>query len=558
MNTRAFHRPSLPFYLLLSSCITVGAFLRIWPILNLGLSGDDLFHIRLAGVRLANISTRLIDSTFVDVLRYSYRDVHPPLRNIIFHYAFPIAESPMVLRLVSILPGIGLLCATCLYLQELKMGRRAILAAVFLLTFSEEFVHLSQQTRGYMLMFFFSVLAMFFYHRYERTLLRRYLYSGAISACLALLSEYGAILLFLPIFVLSLTNSIISLSERYRRIIAHGVVCLFFGLQMIIILRMNAIPRAQQLDYLEADLGLPFSTQAVKLFQILSNCLLPPNSPLGPVIVVFFLIGLGLLVHQRRWGLLCIATTPSLLMCGLNSAHLHPLQIGRTSLLLAFSVLIPICFFVETVGKRKFANPFLGICVAVFLAQVLSYSNVSEFRKAYRSYGLSGLPRFNYTYTKEELRHTSALLTGETAERNNPKALYIVHSIDHEHSKSIVSFPVLRWNLRYFNLPYLKRNSGPQSAPETVVHETIVRDFSPQFNTLIGLISAGSVPKDFDFSFISQVIPPEDLRQPIWITSRDRLLASKTAASSVRAVIGGSEVLLSYIPEMNLLEISRS
>jgi len=178
--------------IILAVILLVGLFLRLHNIENWNLSCDEAFSERLAGLG------------FVDIVKESIRDVHPPFYFFTLHMWVDVfGNSEYALRGFSVLFGVASIWLTYV-LSSSIFNKRVGSTSAFLMSISSYNIQYSQDARMYTLLLFLSLLSVYLFlkilDKFEDIKNEKYLFGLVLVNTLLLYTHlYGSLLVLFEI-----------------------------------------------------------------------------------------------------------------------------------------------------------------------------------------------------------------------------------------------------------------------------------------------------------------------------------------------------------------------
>ncbi len=284
----------------------------------------------------------------------SLATAHPPLLILMLYYWRALGHSEFVLRLPSVIAGIGFCWMTFLWLKRV-VPRDTALVALILLLFSPSLILLSAEIRQYPLLLFFAATCLYFLERAFEKDSPAMLLLSFVALLLALLTHYSSLILALCAgiyaglrflrkpFHLRLLGTWIT-----GQLIASGLVAFLFK-SHISVLRASGMPEVIGDTYLrtslfqpERDHWLTFIVRvSIRYFHYLFA-----QGTVGVLGLFFFLVGIWQLLVKRQ-GLLpnlgsnsprtfgVFLLSPLVLNCGLALIGVYPFGGTRHNSILA-------------------------------------------------------------------------------------------------------------------------------------------------------------------------------------------------------------------------------
>ena len=308
--------------------IGAAAYIRLYDLNNLGFGWDDLDHI----VRRSNPKKDLWE-----IIRDSYVDAHPPIRNVILHLITQVTMDPFWLRSVAWVPGIMLLPLVYIWLWRIFDSRLAGAIGVTIAGFSYELISLSMSTRPYMLFGCFMVGYLICWQQSFQVRSMRWAWLLVLFGSLSSLTHYGAVVYLIPAILISGFSFYVSSKKNHwltlKYLIINSIPLVILGLQFLLIQYSNeryVEGLANSNRFKVRSIGVP------GVFDILSktfNSFTFEFELFPQALLCLWLFGLLLLALHRRTALcsLCCLTVGTNVLLSFfqcypffNSRHLLP------------------------------------------------------------------------------------------------------------------------------------------------------------------------------------------------------------------------------------------
>lgn len=431
------------FLILTIVILTYGAFVRFVPTTFMTLSEDDVAHLAYSGVRF-DPTEGLRLSGYNRVFRRSFTDAHPPMRNMIMRFVFPLAKYWYQIRLPFVIGGILFMLSTLYLCQSLGFSKQVGVLLLVLLSSAKLPIILSIETRGYIFMMTALFCGISFLLRYVKHKSDSEFMLYALFSVVAVSFEYCAIF---PISVFSilvfsnrrfsvkkLKGSSKSLSNIFHQMLGGmgdvtlktkafsmtlAVLCmctvafLFFEFyHNAYLVKFERYSRYFSSDV--ADLALnEVLRRYLQFFLLLTDeFLFFAKSGFSQLVKFLFVTGLFLSAMKRQWLLLIACSAIFVLALYLDFIGLYPFAPRRQSIYLLLPILIMIGSGIDIIlnhvrGQNMQRGLFL-LFMAIFVVAghargVISPSYVSAYFNAKHPHetmsveDLSDLVRFTST-----------------------------------------------------------------------------------------------------------------------------------------------------------------
>ena len=334
---------------------------------------DDTHHLFLSGLRLTYVST-----DWGDIIQNSYRDCHPPLRDLVLNFIMHNVDSVYLSRLIGFIPGVLLVPASfflgySLSYKSSKFERSIIgLSLAFVTTFMDLMVDLSISTRPYMLMALIQVVTLICLLRAVKTTKVFWFTSFYIFAFITLFSDYGVIF---PIGIYNLIlilYSFTKVKKNLKLVIIGSIVLLasvlFQGLE---IKKNNGFERYKFRSFLESHYikevkQIPVAV--INFFDIFARVKVAPPSIIQYLVFAIYLAGLIFLYRDRSYVELGLALLPIISAIILSYTKYYPFYKGWHSVSLIPSVFIAYAASLEKFLKLKPMSRTLTLLVIFMLS----------------------------------------------------------------------------------------------------------------------------------------------------------------------------------------------
>ena len=346
---------------------------------------DDYGHLKFSGYKPpARISTDLIDIFFA-----SYRDAHPPLRNIVLNLILRISDNLYYARFVAIIPGVLLILAM-FYLglsvcrdAPAKYRYIASIFCAFMVAVMSPMVLWSIETRPYMLMLLFQVGALICLLQYARSYSLRWLTGFFCCALLSIFSDYSVVI---SIGIYTLIVLYISCKRPCpRRLLIMSLIggailmaCMLFQYwQMQHFGTFDNMTGETQHRYIASnymDHIQDIPKHFFAFFQLFVQGVSSTYKPIASSFIgILYLCGLWLLYRRKSYALLIISGLPIILAFILAYSKLFPFGNTRHCLYLMPSVAIALLSVGRTYAESRFCRYpktlLLVLSTAVLAAQ---------------------------------------------------------------------------------------------------------------------------------------------------------------------------------------------
>ena len=338
------------------------------------LNPDEAFHYWLS----VQPSLRL-------VYQASLTSAHPPLFIFFLYFWRLLGHSELVLRLPSLLAGIGFAWVSFKWLERVADRKTASLTLILLL-FSPSLIVLSAEVRQYAGLLLFMAGSIYFFDRAIAEASHSMMSASGAALLLALLSHYSALLFALAMGIYGLARlyplrkqgSLVGLWIGIQMVCI--AICIYLFLPHIALLREQRMPQDIADTWLRASIFHPgeesllffFGRQTLRLFRYLFG-----QPAVGPVGLVFFVCGVVALIRRKvalagrptPLHLSALLVMPLIINLALSSVY--PYGGTRHNSFLALFVMPAVCFGLSSLRTAsRWTLPTLVIAV-------LAVSNLS-------------------------------------------------------------------------------------------------------------------------------------------------------------------------------------
>src|SRR5580700_11213216 len=176
--------------------LTAGFVIRLWAASGTFLNPDEALHYLLAN-----------QSSWLLAYKASLTNAHPPLLTLVLYFWRGVGTSEFVLRLPSVIAGTAFCWIFFKWVARI-LGPVTGFIGLILVSFLPPMIALSAEVRQYALLLFFLAGAAYLLERALAENSAGLMLLSAISLCLALLSQYSAILFAAAIGLYSLLRVI--------------------------------------------------------------------------------------------------------------------------------------------------------------------------------------------------------------------------------------------------------------------------------------------------------------------------------------------------------------
>ncbi len=324
---------------------------------------DEVLHLEIAGA-----------GGPLDVYRTSLGNAHPPLFAVLLHYWKGLATSDWALRLLPVVFGTLFLWAAWRWSRRL-FGEAAGLLALALLALLPSVVLVSSELRGYSLLLCMVAAALAALERGFAEDSPRWIAVFAVFGVLALASHYAAFRFAAAAFVYAAWR--VAGTPRPRRLAAAlaaafaamGGAAAWLAWTHLTRLRGSALEAEVQSTWLSESYfrsAAPEGPIAFLWRQTLSLVhYIYSSTPPGVIALALFLLGLALLVRERRAPAALLIALPLLLAAAGGLASVYPYGGSRHSIDLALYISAGAAFALARVtGERR----WVALVVAAALA----------------------------------------------------------------------------------------------------------------------------------------------------------------------------------------------
>jgi hypothetical protein len=405
--------------LCLFSLVVFSSFLRfflgIYEPTALYFGGDDFGHLVLSGYdpKIDEISDDLRAIFF-----NSYRDAHPPLRNLVANVIMRSTDHIYYVRFLAIVPAVLLIIPayflgrTVTASSSITVQRVIGLLCAFLIAVLFFTVVLSIETRGYMLMLLFQMTALVSLLMFIKKPDERLLFLYFACAALALYTEYSVMISFAVYTALLLLVSLSSkITKRTKLIVFAGAL----GLFSIVVSNFwnlhhfNSFDRyingrpVNHVEYLTSVSEIPI--RFVKFFDIFHGGFRNVDTyfAISIGLSLFYVAGVGVLIFQRSYIYLALAAAPFLIAIVLGYLELFPFSGTRQCIHLMPSVLIAWIAAGTCIAQINKSRAYAIVVVFVFILAMAYMQNLFNSPMSYYSRVSPGWKYALSLFTQAEL-----------------------------------------------------------------------------------------------------------------------------------------------------------
>jgi hypothetical protein len=398
-NIFRFQDAYVPFciFVLIAISSLLRFFLGIYEPTALHFGTDDFGHILLSGYQHRRGA---INSDLGAVFFGSYSDAHPPLRNLIANILMRSFDSIYYVRFVAIIPAILLvipayfLGRTITVSPSITVQRVIGLLCAFLLSVMFFAVIISLETRGYMLMLLFQMTALVSLFMFIKKPDERLLLLYFACAALALYTEYSVMIPFAVYTALLMLVSLSStITKRTKLIVFAGAL----GLLAIVVsnfwnmYNFNSFNRFTGEDglsyakYLTSITELPI--RFVGFFDIFHGGFRNVDTyfAISVGLSLFYMAGVGMLIFQRSYIYLAVATVPFVIAIALAYLELFPFSGTRHCFYLVPSVLVAWIAAGAGMAQMNKSRSYAIVVVLVFILAIAYTQNLFNSPMKYYS-----------------------------------------------------------------------------------------------------------------------------------------------------------------------------
>jgi hypothetical protein len=431
LNTLEEHK--LVFFLLIFF-ILFGAFIRsfniLWGSEILYLEGDDFFHFMWSGYDEAN---HHISNNLSEVFFGSYRDAHPPLRNLLLNALLRSTSDLTQTRLVAFIPGLILILSSfifgIIFSEKTNRRNRLFIGLFFALiaTVMQELVYLSISTRPYMLMINFqiaSLLALMLFFRNNS--LVNFLFF-LFFAILSTLTTYSANIIVGTYCLVLVTHILIHRAKFNNR----KIILIFMGLVFltgITLFQFFELKKGQAFNWLiklnaEAPAGDYISknyisslkeipTKFINYFAIFFEKTQMKSKFIFTLLALAYLLGVILLIRKKSFEKAALAALPFLVIIFFAHAHILPFSSNRHCLVLLPSVFISYNELLERILETKF-KILLPVLALIYVISSNLFPQSGNYHSKFieyesNKYGFSVLNKEDYEFIFKKLNESIA------------------------------------------------------------------------------------------------------------------------------------------------------
>lgn len=445
------HKQHYCMWAVLFLLICIGSVLRLYGALLgpyvLFFSLDDFNHFRLSGYKPPDMIADDLKAVFLQ----SYRDPHPPMRNIIVNLIFRFSDSIYASRLVGLVPSVLIIPAMCAFgytISSFASSRQRWLVGLcfaFFATFMHLMIRLSIETRPYMLMLLFQLVAMTCLIHYARSYALKWLFGFLLCSVIVIFTDYSAVpLIGLCTVIMLYVSSSKTCPKLIKTLVLMSAVFLLF----VVFFQYWNMHKFGTFDeftgeswnyirrrYIVRASGIPW--RFLNFFKIFLQDTSPWNGARNiiPLLLILYLWGLWCLYRRQSYLMLILASVPFIVAILLAYMRLFPFSPQRQSLYLVPCVLIGWSAALESnIWNRS--RPFT--CVILLMAGIafLASQNLMKAPKAYYR-GFANNKRMGMPYLNEQ----GFVKLAEVLEqyRNSETLILLEQDIDVKYSASYVS-----------------------------------------------------------------------------------------------------------------------
>lgn len=424
--------------LFLISLTIYGSYIRSYNTLFgpdiLNISGDDFYHIFVwSGVKGLWDSFIEINQNLFHIFVNSYKDAHPPLRNVLLNLLMRFIDSIYSTRLIGFLPGILLIPMSAVFAYQIfnnssrltKLYLGLFLATLF--TFMEDMVLLSFETRPYMFMMLFNMATIMATIKFHRSKSKTWLMLFWISSLLAIFTAYTNYVIIsicsLSIAWLYIKNN---LDNHTKNAIPRFLIIILSIslIQIITLVNLKVIhnftgENISFVDYIYKNYITNLKSiphHIYQFFEIFSHSVVSYSSPsqlLQNIFFISFILGVLILAKRKSYFLLIVTTLPLIIAILLSVAKIYPFAANRHCLYLIPSILIAVITFFELIlnlTKNDFMKHFIGITMCLFCTFNTNIFYTNPYINRFSKGGIYGFNKLK----PEELNHILNFLDSET------------------------------------------------------------------------------------------------------------------------------------------------
>jgi hypothetical protein len=329
-------------------------------------SQDDFDHMAYkSGFRISQDANVSLTSIFFD----SYKDAHPPLRNILLNFLLKIINNIYLTRLASFIPGVLLIPASFLlgysfFLNsDLRQRLYSGLVCSFLITNMETLILLSVESRPYSLMLLFEIMAIVSLLFVVKKKINYLIIPFYIFSIFAIFTDYSALV---PIAVLNSILLFYSLWDREVKVRITRVILGSISLTLAVLFQYIQLSKFNSIHHF-SDYGAEY----IKVNYIHKICDIPihlvstfktffsyPGFSVPSLVkyasddkayvytltflFAFFLLGLIYLLIKKEYLLFSLPVLTILIAITIAYLRFAPFGVGRQNVYLLPFLLIPI------------------------------------------------------------------------------------------------------------------------------------------------------------------------------------------------------------------------
>ena len=327
--------------------ITAGAlFVRLYGLSEYYLTNDEAWHLVVADQK-----------NLWEIIQFNFRqEIHPPLSNIIWHFALKISRDVLWLRCASLICSVALIPAAYLF-GSLYISKKAGLFMALIVAFGALSVSIGASIRAYPMLMLALVFAAIFLFKYrqgqnKKTNLSLYF----LCTLIAIELNHAAAFLVFAFGLILLRDCLIQKNKKDFLLIAFAH--LFFAFLVIgySYLLTNRYEFAGNYGYFSSGENLSEkSFSNLKNFIRFLTWFLAAESNENPVLeaiksisIIAFIISTAALIRSKKWLLLHLAFTPIFAICAADYFGEYPFSPNpRNNLFLILSLLIVLGYFFQ-------------------------------------------------------------------------------------------------------------------------------------------------------------------------------------------------------------------
>lgn len=399
---------------------------------------DDYGHFKRAGFLPYAIS---FETDLLKLIVDSYKDAHPPLRNIILHFILMNSSNIYFARLVAFVPGILLIPSTFYLAYKIfdGQGRKQQyllgLVAAAIITFLYPLIHLTFETRPYSIMLFLVTgilvsLISFIKKPTNTSCVFFFILSFLIIfddySVIPMIGLYGLVMIYLSFRKNRYKN--------FRPLIMVGVSlqALMVICQFLLVKYQNIKPYTEHVSrYFDAESYLETVSNVPENFILFLKYFMNTGDHymdliLAVALFIAYILGLGILYKKKEMIYFLISSVPVLMVVLLAIFKFFPLNGTRHNIYLLPCLLIPLLFLIQkiTLLNNKLVRGLLLSCL--LLLYLFSQGILTSPVKYYKSHMDNSQTYYLGSLSRDDL---ALILTKATSEKAQKSFLMIERNI---------------------------------------------------------------------------------------------------------------------------------